>query len=51
VITTTFYDGGFGTGLSKCGRNLQPATAEARSRRGIVAVGDMSAVGREWSLC
>lgn len=51
MITTTFKDGGFGTGLSGYGRNLQPATDQARSRQDIVAVGGMSAVGREWGIC
>jgi hypothetical protein len=48
---STFNDGGYGTGLSVSGQDLQPATVAARLRRGIVAVGDMSAVGREWSIC
>ena len=51
MFISTFKVGGYGTGLSAFGRNLQPATDQARSRRDIVAVGGMSAVGREWSIC
>jgi hypothetical protein len=38
--------GGFGTGLSFAGQDLQPATAAARQRTGVVAVGGVPTVGQ-----